>query len=241
MNFMTIDDLKKQSEPVQSKEERKTTDSYVGGKSSGIAVENPDEIDSIAIKLHHKEDKAGYEKSKNKMNISIYKNGFILDNGPFRPLNTEENKKFIRQICKGEIPSELVKKGITSLGVAVTRKDEDYIEKIEEKKFEAFTGQGLSLSKVDVTGLKIDTNVTSTVDRSKPVCRVNIRLFNGQIVNEEFNLCHSFSDVFNFVKRASNCEKFQILDGFPPSPITEMNKTIEELKLQGSTLTQKLC
>ena len=44
MNFMTIDDLKKQSEPVQSKEERKTTDSYVGGKSSGIAVENPDEI-----------------------------------------------------------------------------------------------------------------------------------------------------------------------------------------------------
>ena len=175
------------------------------------------------------------------MNITLYKNGFILDNGPFRPLDKEENKKFIKQVCKGEIPSELIKNGIKSLGVAVTRKDEDYIEQIEDKKFEAFTGQGLSLSKVDVSGLKVDTNVTSTVDRSKPVCRVNIRLFNGQIVNEEFNLCHSFNDVFNFVKRASNCENFQILDGFPPRPITEMNKTIEELKIQGSTLTQKLC
>lgn len=44
--FHTLDDYKdKNRDEKAEKDKRKTTDSYTGGKSSGIAVENPEEDD----------------------------------------------------------------------------------------------------------------------------------------------------------------------------------------------------
>lgn len=236
--FRTLDDYRKKEDEKEKKDKRKTTDSYTGGKSSGIAVENPE--DNAWEKLQKKEDRQGFDKTKNRINLKVYRNGFIVDNGPFRPLSDPENQKFFQSVEKGYIPQELVNQGYKDLGIALEKKDEDYVEPIPEKKFEAFTGTGKSLGNVDTTGLKVNKNVSSNVDKSKPTCRVNIRLFNGETVNEEFNLCQPFSDVVKFVEKASNSKKFQLLDGFPPKPITQMNKTIEELKLQGSTLTQRV-
>lgn len=80
----------------------------------------------------------------------------------------------------------------------------------------------------------------STIDNSKPVCKINIRLFNGETVNETFNTTNTLKDVCAFVEKTSGSKSFQLLDGFPPKPLTQMNKTIEELKIQGSTLTQRI-
>lgn len=237
--FKTLDDYRKKEDENEKKDKRKTTDSYTGGKSSGIAVENPEE-DNAWQRLQKKEDKQGFDKTKNRINLKVYKNGFIVDNGPFRPLTDPENQKFFQSVEKGYIPQELVNQGYKDLGIAIEKKDEDYVEPVPEKKFEAFTGSGKSLGNVDTSGLKVNKNVASNVDKSKPTCKVNIRLFNGETVNEEFNLCQPFSEVVKFVEKASNSKNFQLLDGFPPKPITQMNKTIQELKLQGSTLTQRL-
>lgn len=227
--FHSLDDYKNKDEDEQAKKDkRKTTDSYAGGKSSGIAVENPED------------DREGFAKTKDKITIKLYRNGFILDDGPFRPLSDPENKKFMDEIERKILPEELVRKGFKNVGVAIQKSDKDYVEPIPEKKFEAFKGQGQSLGKVDTTGLKVNTNVSSSFDKSKPTCKVNIRLFNGQMVTEEFNLTQKLKDVVKFVEKASGSNKFSLLDGFPPRPLTAMDKTIEELKLQGSTLTQRL-
>ena len=103
-----------------------------------------------------------------------------------------------------------------------------------------FTGLGKSISSVNTQGLKVDKNVTSNVDRSKPTCKVNIRLFNGEVASEDFNLNQTLRDVFNFVKRKSGSNNFALLDGFPPRPLTDYNKTIQELHLEGSLLTQRI-
>ena len=239
--FHSLDDYRdKNRDEKAEKDKRKTTDSYTGGKSSGIAVENPEE-DDWYNKMKKYDNKDKYDKTKNKLKLAIYKNGFILDNGEFRNKNDPANKKFMEDVEKGYIPQELVKKGITDLGIEMDdHRDENYEPPKEEKKFQAFTGLGKSISSVNTQGLKVDKNVTSNVDRSKPTCKVNIRLFNGEVASEDFNLNQTLRDVFNFVKKKSGSNNFALLDGFPPRPLTDYNKSIQELHLEGSLLTQRI-
>ena len=237
--FHTLDDYKKKESP-SDKDNRKTTDSYTGGKSSGIAVENPDDW-MEKVRKNEKNSKSGFEKTKNKLTLKLYKNGFILDDSPFRDISKPENKKFMDEVEKGYIPNELVKQGITDLGIALEdHRNENYEEPIPEKKFEAFSGKGQSLSQVNTQGLKVDKNAVFKVDKNKPTCKINIRLFNGETVCEEFNLSNTVRDIINFVQRISGSNNFSLLDGFPPKPITQVDKTIQELGLQGSMLTQRI-
>ena len=238
--FHTLDDYKdKKRDEKAEKDKKKITDSYTGGKSSGIAVENPQ--DDWLDKMKKYDNKERFDKTKNKLKLSLYKNGFIMDNGEFRNKNEPANKKFMEEIEKGYIPNELVKKGITDLGIEMDdHRDENYEPPKEEKKFQVFTGLGKSISSVNTEGLHVNKNATSNVDRSKPTCKVNIRLFNGEVVSEDFNLNQTLQDVINFVKKKSGSNNFSLLDGFPPRPLTTYNKTIQELHLEGSLLTQKI-
>ena len=238
--FHTLDDYRdKNRDEKAEKDKRKTTDSYTGGKSSGIAVENPE--DEWINRMKKYDNKEKFDKTKNKLKLTLYKNGFILDNGEFRNKNEPANKKFMEEVERGYIPDELVKKGITDLGIEMDdHRDENYEPPKEEKKFQAFTGLGKSISSVNTQGLHIDKNVSSNVDRTRPTCKVNIRLFNGEVVSEDFNLNQTLRDVFNFVKRKSGSNNFSLLDGFPPRPLNDYNKTIQELHLEGSLLTQRI-
>lgn len=234
--FRTMDDIRKKEDPKE-KDNRKNTDSYVGGGSSGLAVENPLEKDKYG-----KNDVEGYGKTKNKITLKVYKNGFIVDDGEFRPLTNENNQKFMSEVKKGYIPNELVKKGYKDLGIALdnSQENEDYVPPIPEKKFTAFTGAGQSLGNVNTQGLKVNKGVSSNVDKSKPTCKINIRLFNGEVVTGEFNLDNTLRDVINFAERSSGSKNFQLLDGFPPRPLTAYDSTVEQLRLNGSTLTQRI-
>ena len=238
--FHTLDDYKdKNRDEKKEKDKRKTTDSYTGGKSSGIAVENPEDEWMNQMKKYDNKEK--FSKTKNKLKLALYKNGFIIDDGEFRNKKEPANKKFMEEVEKGYIPNELVKKGITDLGIELDdHREEDYEPPKVEKKFQAFTGAGKSVSSVNTQGLHVDKNATTNVDRSKPTCKVNIRLFNGEVASEDFNLHQTLRDVFNFVKRKSGSNNFSLLDGFPPRPLTDYNKTIQELHIEGSLLTQKI-
>ena len=238
--FHTLDHYRdKNRDEKKEKDNRKTTDSYTGGKSSGIAVMNPE--DEMIKKMKRFEDREKYDKTKDKLKLELYKNGFILDGGEFRDKNEPQNKKFMEEIEKGYIPKELVKKGYTDLGLELDdHRNEKYEPPKEEKKFHAFTGLGQSLSGVNTQGLHVDKNATASFDKSKPTCKVNIRLFDGEVVNEEFNLCQTLQDVINFVQKKSGSNNFSLLDGFPPRPLTDYNKTIQELHLEGSLLTQRI-
>ena len=240
--FHTLDDYKKKKHDEKAeKDKKKITDSYTGGKSSGIAVENPQDDKAKKKKMKKYDDKEKFEKTKNKLKLSLYKNGFILDGGEFRNKSDPANKKFMEEIEKGYIPKELVKKGITDLGIEMDdHSDEDYEPPIEEKKFQAFTGLGQSISSVSTKGLVVNKDATSDVDRTKPTCKVNIRLFNGEVVSEDFNLDQTLKDVINFVTKKSGSNNFSLLDGFPPKPLNALNKTIQELHLEGTLLTQKI-
>ena len=239
--FHSLDDYRdKNRDEKAEKDKRKTTDSYTGGKYSELAVENPEEDDWIQ-KMKKYDNNEGFSKTKDRIKLTLYKNGFTINDGEFRDKNLPQNKKFMEDVEKGEIPLELRTKNNNDLGVVVDdKRSENYEFPKEEKKFQAFTGEGKSLGQVNTKNLHINSNVSSIVDRNKPICKVNIRLFNGEVVSEDFNLCQTLLDVINYVKKKSGSNNFSLLDGFPPRPLTDYNKTIQELHLEGSLLTQRI-
>ena len=68
-----------------------------------------------------------FEKTKNKIKLVVYKNGFILNNGKFRDKSIPENQRFMEEVEKGNIPQEIIQQGITDLGILlINRKTEIY-------------------------------------------------------------------------------------------------------------------
>lgn len=70
-------------------------------------------------------DKEHFEKTKNKIKLTVYKNGFQIDDGKFRDIVDPVNKKFMDEVEKGYIPQELVDGGFKELGIAL--EDKKYI------------------------------------------------------------------------------------------------------------------
>ena len=230
-------DIKKENKNIADKK-RLNPNSKDYESISGFSLENTENEKWLKNTLKF-EDKEKYSKMQNKIKITLYKNGFLINDEEFRDNTKPENIKFMQQIEKGYIPQELIKKGYKDLGIElISQKNKDYEH---TKEFKAFIGEGLSVGNINTTGLKIDENLCTKVDKSKPVCSIDIRLYNGEVVSEEFNLTNTVKDIMNFVSQKSNTSNFELLEGFPPKPIKELEKTIEELKIQGSLLTQRIC
>ena len=264
-----------------------------------------------------------FEKTRNKVKLIVYKNGFILDNGPFRDKFIKENKEFLEQVGRGVIPHEIADKGINDLGILlINRKTETYtsptlqrsnsntfnnfdffkypyqkmdknqykinqplssnINKIplgnartnsskniqnipkridlakykdkkitrqncsepkkneKDKKFTAFSGSGKLIRNINTQGLHVNTELKTVIDIYQPVCTINIRLFNGEVVKCEFNYSQTLRDIYYHVRKISGSNNFYLLDGFPPKSLRDYDKQIWELGLQNSLLTQKI-
>ena len=110
----------------------------------------------------------------------------------------------------------------------------------EEKKFVPFGGEGFNIGNVNVEGLYVKKDVKHSLNELIPMCHLNIRLFNGEIVKTEFNYTQTLASIYKYVKKLSGSDNFVLVEGFPPRPLKELNKSIKELKLDNTTLTQKL-
>ena len=121
-------------------------------------------------------------------------------------------------------------------------KNEEEEEK-NDHQFKAFTGSGKQVGSIilnRLSQLKVDKCVKPQVNMMYPVCKISIRLFNGEIVNADFNLMSTLRDIYVYVIKVSKCNNFTLLEGFPPRPLIDLNKSIWELNLQNSTLTQRI-
>jgi SEP domain len=85
--FKTLGDYKKGDD-----DKKKKTTAYAGGEKSGMAVENPSDIDGIVEKARqggqaHNDSGSG----KPQLKITLYSNGFVVGDGPFRVYDAPEN------------------------------------------------------------------------------------------------------------------------------------------------------
>lgn len=165
-----------------------------------------------------------------------------MNDEPFRPYSDPENEEFMKEVMDRHVPQELVERGFKDISVGIVdMTSEDYGEKVEEKKFNAFEGQGVSLGQAKGVALDVNENVETGYDPNKPHTKINIRIHNGEVLSKEFNLDQKLSDVFDFVTLSAPVDgDFQLVEGFPPQALTEVGKTIQQLGLQNSMIIQKL-
>ena len=130
--FHTLFDLKEDSSDYNILYPKKNKNYYrnkfkLGGPNDNYFGKGNKAIDQYNKKKIEMENDAKFRKTKNKVKLVVYRNGFILNNGPFRDRTVRENSEFLAEVEKGYIPQEFIRKGIIELGILlINRKKEMY-------------------------------------------------------------------------------------------------------------------
>ncbi|KAK4420553.1 Plant UBX domain-containing protein 4 [Sesamum alatum] len=187
-------------------------------------------------------------------NITFWRNGFTVDDGPLRRLDDPENASFLESIRKSECPEELAPANkSTAVHVNLMRKEEDYKEPQRPRR--PFQGLGRTLgSTSDVTPLEPNTvstvltaaptpSVGLVVDQTKPCTSIQLRLADGTRMVSRFNNYHTIRDIRGFIdaSRPDGPRTYQLQTmGFPPKQLTDLDQTIDEAGIANSVVIQKL-
>lgn len=182
----------------------------------------------------------GGEGGEVRRTITMYRNGFVVDDGPYRRLDDPANKDFLRSLAQGKTPKELVEgsnSGDITVGL-VDKRSEEYVE-----KFKSFSGEGTSLggSASASTDGNIDPATLPSpppaVDAGKPTTSIAVRLLNGKRKVVKINLDATVSDLAANLRDEAESNTFRLLAGFPPAALKDLSQTIEEAGLKGAQVS----
>ncbi|XP_020226949.1 plant UBX domain-containing protein 4 [Cajanus cajan] len=185
-------------------------------------------------------------------NIVFWTNGFTVNDGPLRSLDDPENASFLESIKKSECPKELEPADRrSSVNVNLIRRNEKYPE--PENQHLPFQGVGrtlgsssISVAEPIVTSIAPNTGPSFSadlvVDQSLPTTSIQLRLADGTRLVSQFNYYHTVGDIRAFINasRPGGVGNYQLqMMGFPPKPLSDETKTIEEAGLANSVVIQK--
>lgn len=185
--------------------------------------------------------------SKSDVKVTLWANGFQVDDGELRDYNDPANKDFMKDLNEGYVPKELQQKFNRKIGIALEDKRKDKMRLPTPPKYTAFSGAGASLgggaqsAAPVIAKVNVDESNKPIVDPSKPQTVVSLRLCNGQNIKLEMNTDHTVRDLHKYVETVSPVKgTYSLVSGFPPKPLTDMDATLEQAKLLKSAITQKM-
>lgn len=235
----TLNDLKKRAK----EEERKQTNSFVGGQSSGLAVQGPGAL----ARFLQGQKKAGQPPAapqELRIEVVMYANGFTVDGGPLRDYQSPQNRVFLSEINQSRVPEEMIPllKG-RRLGVnLVDNKSETYQVESPTARFQAFTGSGHVLGSPRSHNSTVDSDCPGPyVNPDYPKVTVLVLFHNGQRRTIEVNETTRVGVVRDFVATAAPVQdEFELVTGPPWTPIRNLKLTVQEAGIANSTVRQKL-
>ena len=178
------------------------------------------------------------------MRITLYQNGFTVDKGEFREYDTPENKEFMSELNKGYVPKELRAKYNKPIGIALEDRRKEKFRPPTPPKYVAYSGSGQAITNVQGVGGAVNKDAADgkpVVDESKPTTTIQIRFHNGERASITVNMTHKVSDIHEYVMNAAPVDgEYSLVSGFPPKPLNDPSKTIEEAGLKNAAITQKI-
>lgn len=203
---------------------------------SGLAVENPGDIGN----MEH-----GRGIPDNAIKVSLYKNGFIIDDEEFRDISLPENEAFVKDIRNSIAPEELRKRSKNNQTINIVLDDHgSEVYTPPKKPMEMFSGSGNSLCQTRSSALEVnmDSKAQIVVDDSKPTTNIQLRFHNGQRKVVTFNQDHTVADLHCiFMECAPVDGDYQLVSGFPPREIKfDPSTTLKDAGLLQETISQKL-
>jgi UBX domain-containing protein 1 len=222
---------------------KKTNNFYAGGQASGLAVSSPD-ADQIINKASKEAPGSKPEKNEVTIKLTLYSNGFTVNDGPFRNYTDPQNQAFMSQINQNRVPQELL--AMTQgkpVAVQLQDKRQEEYKAPPPPSYVAFSGHGMAVERTASQPLgTVNMNAPDPpVETQLPTTNVQIRFHNGQRKNIIVNLGSPVMILHEYVNFAAPVSgSFQLVSGFPPKPLENMWESIEEAGIAGSAVIQKL-
>lgn len=188
--------------------------------------------------------------------VSLWSNGFTVNDGPLRRFDDPENASFLESMRKSECPQELAPADRRStVHLNLVRRGVECPE--PEKPRMMFQGVGRTLGSGSSSVPEAPAPVTSaaaprsapppsvglSVDGSLPSTSVQLRLADGTRMVARFNYQHTVGDIRAFIdsSRPGAARNYQLQTvGFPPKQLSDVAMTIEQAGLANSVVIQKL-
>jgi len=234
--FASMADLRaKEEEEKKKKGAGKGTEAYTGGHSSGMAVERPESDEEKWKRMEGNAATSASAPVPGSFQITMWKDGFTINDGPLRPTSDPLNKKFLDEIMAGDCPEELRAGQSDDVPVSVhDKRGEEYKEPTAVGVATAGRAPPAAPAKIDnpVSG----GDATVTVDDSKPKTKIQIRFQDGSKKAQEFNEEQTVGDLRNFCKQVTG-QAMTIKGGFPPKPLTDDSQTLKAAGLCGAAVT----
>lgn len=236
LSFGSGDDKKKDDEEFNQ-----------GGKTSSTAVYRP--TNSDIIKQARGNAQNGQPDTAPTAVITLYKNGFKVDDGEFRDSSVAANGKFLDDLKNGVVPTEMEPEIRAKMGgrpgqPVISLKDctsEVFTPPPPKFSFDKSHGQSLAggsgggvvdLSSLSPVEYKLDGSPSTTIqliahDRKKHRVKMNLSATTAQL--------------YQHVMSMTGQRTFSLLEGFPPKPLTASNSaTIESAGLKGASVSQRV-
>eukprot|EP00930_Biecheleria_cincta_P049148 TRINITY_DN34396_c0_g1_i1.p1 TRINITY_DN34396_c0_g1~~TRINITY_DN34396_c0_g1_i1.p1 ORF type:complete len:242 (+),score=53.73 TRINITY_DN34396_c0_g1_i1:87-812(+) len=239
MPAVSLADLARKEEEEKGK---KPENFFNGGDKSGLAIEHPDHQQDTWKRMQELAAQSSADPPpSDARNVTVYKNGITVDDGPFRPISDPLNKKFMDEMARGRCPAELQVAPDKPVHVTVNdKRSEDYKEPAAPSCM-PFSGEGNILggySSSSTAAVEADKG-SVTVDASKPRGKIQIRFHDGSRKAQEFNEEHTVADLRSFCAQCVGGQAMAIMGGFPPKPVTDDFQTLKAAGLLNAAVTVK--
>ncbi|KAL9185046.1 hypothetical protein ACHAXT_002823 [Thalassiosira profunda] len=200
--------------------------------------------------------------------ITMYRSGFVVDDGPYRRLDDPDNAEFLTSLARGMVPRELSQEareagsdGEVAVGL-VDRRGEEYDPERHSAPaaggrggggggtggFQSFAGEGQSLggtgggASAASAGGVIDpaaAGAPRAVDAARPSTSVAVRLLNGQRLVVKVNLDAPVSEIGQHIGSQAGGDPYVLTSGYPPAAIEDLGQTVEGAGLKGAQVVLK--
>lgn len=184
-------------------------------------------------------DRSQEASSSARRTITMYRDGFVVDDGPYRRVDDAENADFLRSLAMGRTPRELANEGNVTVNL-VDKRSQEYVE-----TFRSFSGAGASLGTSSAAGNTDGVIDPSTLvpppenDANKPTTSIQVKLLNGKKKVVKIHLDATVGVLASMLVQDAAGESFRLTTGFPPKPLTDMGATIADSGLQGAQVIMK--
>uniref|UniRef100_M4BRU2 SEP domain-containing protein n=1 Tax=Hyaloperonospora arabidopsidis (strain Emoy2) TaxID=559515 RepID=M4BRU2_HYAAE len=186
---------------------------YAGGASdrgggSGLSVIGPASDDHVANIIGRAQQDARSEASTQPRHvITFYRDGFTVNDGPYRTRSDVVNRLFLEALEQGHVPHELegVNRNEPVEISLVDKREEEYVAP-PPPAYTAFSGEGQVMgsrtygAEVVIQGEAVQTAERPVVDDKKPTTTLQLRLHNGQRLRETLNMDHTLRDLHAIIQ-----------------------------------------
>ncbi|KAB2073584.1 hypothetical protein ERO13_A07G083500v2 [Gossypium hirsutum] len=187
-------------------------------------------------------------------NITFWRNGFTVDDGPLRQLDDPANATFLESVMGSQCPKELEPADPrTKVDLHLFRRDENYSE--PNRRQSVFQGVGRTLGSSSPSPTPSESTAAAgniitapapsmglVVDTSLPTTSIQLRLSDGTRMISRFNHHHTIRDIRGFIdaSRPGGATNYQLQTmGFPPKQLIDLDQTIEQAGIANSVVIQK--